>query len=517
MTYSKLVACFTAATLLAACSQQQDASVTEAVDEAATETAMAEAAANDGGIPLSKASKTAMSRYKKVRKLADSGDFIEANQLARKLTEEDPEFVGGWIMLGNTAQSGEQFVKATTRAKELSANGTEGEQIWVDINMTFVTNNAEEGLRLGQKLVEKYPESPRAWIVYSGLQGGLNYHDDARASATKAIKLAPNQTSGYNTLGFSYLYNSPKDFTKAEKNFKHAVELEPEEDNHWINVGDVHRAMGDLKTARNDYSKALKIDADNDIAAVKRAHVNSFLGRYEQARTDYDMGIAAGREGNQSGLANYRAFIHLHAGDHEAAVEELKGELNRIDTLEMPSDQKTASRNFVLTNIADICFNYGMLEDAGSAVGQLSVSLAESGTNSGDEDFARQQKATATYWRGKLAARQGNYAEAASLAEEFGAFLVDDDNPRKMEPYHELHGLISLLQEDYQASINHYRQANLSTSPGPGDVKNIYMLARALQGAGMTDEASELLEEVANWNFNSVWFAMLRKEASGES
>ena len=43
------------------------------------------------------------------------------------------------------------------------------------------------------------------------------------------------------------------------------------------------------------------------------------------------------------------------------------------------------------------------------------------------------------------------------------------------------------------------------------------MLAQALQGAGMTDEASDLLEEVANWNFNSVWFAMLRKEAGGES
>ncbi len=517
MTYSRLVACFAAAALLAACSERQESSVADVADDAATEMAMAETAANDGGIPLSAASKTTMSQYKKVRKLADSGDFIEANQVARQLTKDDPEFVGGWIMLGNTAQSGEQFVKATKKAKELSIKGTEGEQLWVDINMTFVTNDAEEGLRLGQKLVEKYPESPRAWIVYSGLQGGQNQHDGARASAAKAIKLAPDQAFGYNTLGFSYLYNSPKDFTKAEKNFKRAIEIEPGEDNHWVNVGDVHRAMGDLKTAQGDYSAALKIDANNDVAAVKRAHVNSFLGHYDQARADYDMGIAAGQEGFQSTLANYRAFVNLHAGDHVAAVDELKGELNRIDTLEMPEDQKIATRNFVLTNIADICFNYDMLEDAGSAVGQLSVSLAESGTNSGDEDFARQQKATATYWRGKLAARQGDYAEAAALAEEFAALLADDDNPRKLEPYHELHGLISLKQKDYQASINHYRQADLSTSPGPGDVKNIYMLAIALQGAGLTDEANELLEEVANWNFNSVWFAMLRKEAGGES
>jgi tetratricopeptide (TPR) repeat protein len=516
MTYSRLLACLAAAALLAACSKEQESPVAEAADEApkmATAPAM-DLAANDGGIPLSASSKTAMSQYKKVRKLADSGDFIEANQAARKLTEEDPEFVGGWIMLGNTALSGEQFVRATNKAKELAIKGTEGEQIWVDINMSFVTNDTEEGLRLGKKLVETYPESPRAWIVYSGLQTGQNQHDAARASAAKAISLAPDQAIGYNNLGFSYLYNSPKDFTKAEKNFKTAIELEPDEDNYRVNIGDVHRAMGDLEAARSDYSAALELDASNAVAAVKRGHVNSFLGNYDEARADYDKGIAAGQEGNKSTLANYRAFVNIHAGDHEAAVAELKSELGRIATLEMPADQKTAARNFLLTNITDICFNYDMLDEAADAVDQLSASLAEAGKNSGDEDFARQQKATAIYWRGKLAARQGEFDAAKALAEEFAALLADDDNPRKLERYHELQGLIALKQGDYEGAVGHYRQANLSTSPGAGDVKNIYMLAKALQGAGKPDEASELLQQVADWNFNSVWFAMLRKEAA---
>ena len=111
---------------------------------------------------------------------------------------------------------------------------------------------------------------------------------------------------------------------------------------------------------------------------------------------------------------------------------------------------------------------------------------------------------------------QGHYAAAQSLADEFAAFLADDDNPRKLEPCHELHGLITLKQEDYDGAVAHYNQANLSTSPGAGDVKNIFMLAKALQGAGKTDEASELMDQIASWNFNSVWFAMLRKEAGGE-
>jgi tetratricopeptide (TPR) repeat protein len=158
-----------------------------------------------------------------------------------------------------------------------------------------------------------------------------------------------------------------------------------------------------------------------------------------------------------------------------------------------------------------------MLDEAASAVEHLSASLAEAGRNSGDENFVRQQKATVAYWMGKLAARQGDYAAAEAQAEEFAQLLADDDNPRKLERYHELLGLMALKQEDYEGAIAHYRQANLSTSPGAGDVKNIYMLARALQGAGKTAEASELLHEVATWNFNSAWFAMLRKEAAGAS
>ena len=415
MTYSRLMACVAALAFAAACSEQTDRGSDSETSEKGSTEAMA-MAANDGGIPLSITDDSALSQYKAVRSLADRGDFIEANQAARKLTDDHPDVVGGWIMLGNTALSGEQFVKATRKANELAANGTDGERLWASINMSFVTNNTDEGLKLGKMLVDAYPDAPRAWIVYSGLLGGQNNHSEAREAAMKAIELAPDDANNHNTLGFSYLYNAPKDFAQAEQHFQHAIDLDAGEDNYWVNLGDVHRAMGDLDTARNDYSKALAIDAKNAVAAVKRGHVNSFLGHYDDARRDYDTGIAAGQESNKSTLANYRAFVNLHAGDHQAAVDELKRELARIDTLDMPSDQKIGSRSFLLVNIADICFHNEMLDDAQDAVTQLSASLAESGSNSGDENFARQQEATAVYWQGKLAARQGDHAAALSKA-----------------------------------------------------------------------------------------------------
>ncbi len=514
MKNSKLLAYLVAITLLAACSKQE---APEEAADAVADAAPAKVAANDGGIPLSAASDAALTQYKEVRRLADKGDFIKANQAARKLTDENPDFAGGWIMLGNTALSGPQFAQATTKATELSEKGTAGEQLWAQINMSFITNDSEEGLRLSEMLVDTYPDSPRAWLVYSGYLSFQNQNEEARAAGEKVIELAPDQAFGHNNLGFSYMNNSPKDFVAAEKHFQKAAMIEPDEDNIRISIGDVHRAAGDLEAARSDYSEAMKLDATNAVAAIKRGHVNSFLGNYDEARADYDAGIAAGEEGSQSTLANYRAFVSIHAGEHKKAVDELKGELVRLETLDMPVDQKVGGRNFILTNVTDICFNYDMLDEAATAVDQLTATMAEAGANSGDANFVRQQDINAAFWRGKLAARQGDFEGATAQAETFASLAADETNPRKMERYHELMGLIALKQGDNEKAIEHYRQSNLSTSAGGGDVKNIYMLATALNGIGENEEADELMKQVANWNFNSVWFAMLRSEAAGES
>ena len=473
----------------------------------------------EGGLPLSAPSENIYRAHLAAQALIDRGDFVDANQAAIDLTETAPDYIGGWILLGNSALSGEQFVKATRKAQKVKPGATEAEQLWADINMSFVTNDTAEGLRIAENLCETYPDSPRAYLVLSGIYTAQLNHAAAREAGRKAVELAPGMAVTHANLGFEYMYNEPKDQTEAQKHFLKAIELEPDEDNNWVNLGDSHRAAADLERAAADYSRALELDSTNAVAAVKRGHVNSFLGNYDQARADYDQGIAAGKgkAQTQSTLANYRAFVHLHAGNPAAAIDELQGVNEEIDGMEIPEHQKIAARNFVLTNIADIAFYYDMDDEATRAVTALAATLATSGEASGDADFARQQKATAIFWQGKLDVELGNFDAARSKAREFADLLADDENPRRMERYHEILGLAALRQGDFEKSIAEYRQSNLSTSPGAGDVKNIYMLATALEAAGRNEEAAELKNQVANWNFNSAWFAMLRKDAAGKS
>ena len=151
---------------------------------------------------------------------------------------------------------------------------------------------------------------------------------------------------------------------------------------------------------------------------------------------------------------------------------------------------------------------------AGLDEDMLTAAFGESGVNSGDANFARLQKAAATFWRGKFEAHQGNYEQAAARAEELAELVADDDNPRKMENYHELLALVAWKQGDHAKAIEHYGEANMSTAPNFGDVKNAYRLAVSLRETGETEKAMAMMDEIANWNFNSAWFAMLRDDAT---
>ena len=76
-----------------------------------------------------------------------------------------------------------------------------------------------------------------------------------------------------------------------------------------------------------------------------------------------------------------------------------------------------------------------------------------------------------------------------------------------MEPVHELRGLISLLQGNYAEAVGHYEQGN------PNNLYTQYHLALAYEGVDNTEQAKQLFGKIADNNFNSVGFALVRQEA----
>jgi Flp pilus assembly protein TadD len=85
--------------------------------------------------------------------------------------------------------------------------------------------------------------------------------------------------------------------------------------------------------------------------------------------------------------------------------------------------------------------------------------------------------------------------------------VTPDENPRRLEPVHELKGYIALYQGNFREAAGHFAQGNLD------DPYLKYQYAVALDGAGDKDKAKQLFRELAVYNFNNAGYALIRKDA----
>ncbi len=458
-------------------------------------------------IPITTSSPQALADFERGRELMDVGRAEEANALFEAATIKDPGFAYAYINVASTARSWQEFNDSQRLAMANLEGKSTGERLLAQILRTVFENDAEGRIELALELVENYPRSPRAWLVLARMQSGLNQHEAARESMKQAFELAPRLMGAHLAIWASYLFNKPKDFVRAEQAMLDGLELTPDEAKLYENLGDVYRAMQQLERAAETYARAAELDPGLSAVHIKQGHVSSFLGNFDKARLAYDRGIESAREQNRITHANYRAFTHVHAGDPRAALDELAVLVEAADGLGIPEDQVAGAKTFTLTNQAAIALHHGFLADAEKILAELEGVMRDNAERVGDPEFARQQEAYILQWQSRLAARKGDYPNALALAEEHRKLLEGDNNPRRFESYHRLLGMIELLRGNHGKAAEQLARSNLNQTY----VK--YHLALAEEGAGNLEEARRLFKEVGEWNFNSVGFALVRRDA----
>ena len=233
---------------------------------------------------------------------------MEARERFQAAIAEDPDFAYAYFNASNASLSFAEFKETLDAAMEHMEGKSEGERLLVEINQTFLDNNSDQGLKLAKQLVEKYPDSPRAWQALAGIQATRNEDKSARKSLEKALALDPESAAAVLALGNSYLFSEPKDFARAEQSMKQLIALYPNEAKAYEGLGDVMRAENDLDAALAAYTQATDTDPTLAAAQVKNGHVNSFLGNIEEARAAYDAAIESGSPEAKATFANYRAF-----------------------------------------------------------------------------------------------------------------------------------------------------------------------------------------------------------------
>jgi tetratricopeptide (TPR) repeat protein len=484
---------------LASCGQQP---ATE--QEAATEMA-AGGATHVVMMPVTTSSEAAKDHFLEGLAASDVGRIDDAREHFEAAVEADPNFALAYWGMAINANSFEAFAKNLKKANELTEGTSEAETLLITSLQKGFENNLESQLELSEKLVELQPNSPRARTTLAFALGNLGRYEEERAAAMKAAELAPDFVPAYAQLGNSYLFNEPRDFTKAEEYMRKVVELAPNEQNSYDLMGDVYRAQGNLAEARDSYTRAAGLDPTNGSPLQQRGHVNSFLGNWEEARADYDAAMELSDPDVRANFGIWRALVSIYEGDPEAAVAELNELSAAVDEMDIAAPR--GAKINALLNVASIASHSGMYDEAEAALDESRTLMMEQAEEIGTEEFRRSQEATMAYLDGMLAARKGEFGDAVAKAEEYMAIVEPDANPRKNEAAHEVMAMTALLQDDYEGAVEHYLQTD------PSDVYAKYHLALAYKGAGEDEKAQELFKEVADYNFNLVGFALVREGA----
>lgn len=463
-------------------------------------------------IPVTTSSDAARALYAEGQYLLDVGRGVQARAKFRAAAAEDPGFALAYYGQSNAALSFAEFQHSLDAATEQSEGISDGERMLIDINKSFTSNDAAAGLALAGELVEKYPGSARSWMILAGMQANQNDNVGARVSNEKALELEENSAGALVGLANNNLFGEPKDFAAAEEWANKFIAAYPNEAKGFEILGDIKRAQSMLEAALEAYNSASTIDPTLEVAAHKRGHVNSFLGNIEDARAAYDEAIAIAPPESKAGYAVYRGFTQIHAGDIPAAIDELEALADQVGPMGTPEDQIKGLQVFALNSAAMAALHAGLFDRAELIVArrnELQMSIAD---DVGTDDAQRLQEANCQFFDGLLAAYQGNADGASEHANAITSLVESDDNPRKNEPAHWVLGMSALQAGNFADAVEHLQQADHANN-----MFVRYQLALAEEGNGNTEEAKKLFAEVANFNFNSVGFALTREDAAARA
>ena len=455
-------------------------------------------------IPISSNSDEAIQELVKGLAIYDQNNGQKARPYFEKALELDPDFVSAQMYRAFTSNSLKDWSENRDKFLAMRDKANDGEKIFMDIILADMEDDDVKEFELSEQLVEKYPKSARACDNLAGSYNSLNETEKAREHWAKAMELNPDYIPAISNLGASYLFTTPKDFTKAEEYMAKVVEKIPGSSRAQIDLGDCYRAQNDLEKALASYVKAGELDPEDQVAFSKAGHANSFLGNFDAARKNFQDSRAVSEFG--IGSYDFEAFTYLYEGDHKKALSFLQDAAKTIGGMDIPESNKTGAQMNCTFDCALIAMHHGDTEHLKEVVEMMRPLSDQIGKDLGSNAARLNQKANMQYWDAIASASEGNFEEAVVKAEMIKTTLESINDPNKLRRYHRAHAFVNYKQENYEKALEHASELNQD------NVYDRYWMAHINKMAGNKDIAMDMFKEIADNNFNSVGYALIRNE-----
>ncbi len=464
-------------------------------------------AEDDSGIPITTASEEARESFIQGREAMEVDRREDARAAFDKAIEADPTFAIAYLYRARLSNSPQEWKKFTDLAQQHKATASEGEQLLIEMIPLYIKSDREMVLTQAQKLAAAYPKSPYAHLEVVYALQGLNKTTDARNKLETIIEMHPDFAPAYRALSSSFVFDDPTDYQQAETYANSYVKMKSGEASAHILLGDVYRAQVQLEKARDAYAKAAEVDPSHPIAYSKKGHANTFLGSYDLARSDFEQAMNHSEGTMKISGANFGVYSYIYAGDLAAALQANAAVMESIPGMISDEAQQRQAKMICAEDRCKIAAAAGDFETAWSAFNTFAALQREITAEMAMPEFTSSTEAELAELQGWVSAKAGDFEKAGTYADAAAEHLASSKDPRKLESVHFLKGFIALQQDDANAALEHFSQSNQDW------ITVKFYSAKAQEALGNADKAQTLYREVADWNFNSLDYALIRNEA----
>ena len=391
------------------------------------------------------------------------------------------------------------FQEHLQRAAALAPKVSEGERLLIEAtHANIAERNPVKGIGLLEQLVQKFPNDKRAHSTLGFVYTLQNEDDKAIAELKKAVEIDKDYAPAYNSLG--YAYSEKLDYGRAEDAFKEYVRLLPNEANPHDSLADLYTRMSRFEEAIEHYKKAVELNPKFSMSQQKIGTNLVFMGKFNEGREAYRKALEmettpAGKvEEIQMG-----AYSYVHEGKYQEALREA-GPALKMAT-EAGLSEREAGIHLDKARLYTEMRNLNKAEE--SLADCKKVIEGSALMPSMKERFAMR----ILLHEAAIAAKRKDFEKAMAKAEEYKGKVEPAKDPQEMKNYHAVVGSIHFEKADYAKSIEHFGQANQE------DPYTLYYFALAESKTGDKPKATELFKKVADWNQNSLEYALVRTKA----
>ena len=473
-------------------------------------------------LPVTSSSTEAVEHFNTGVKHSSNHDFLLQPQYFKKALELDPDFVLANLWINEPDPS--KWAAHRQKAIANKEKGSDAERILVEMAVAQREDRLTDAVKLGEELVDKYPNSSDSYVYLGNAIKWLNDFDGAEDNYRKALEINPEnlralwQLTSHHMNVYIGQVMRPKeeqDRALARKYIDKMIEVSPDAGSFLQMRGNLLRAQSDFESAKKWYSRALESRESQNLPKAGIlgviAHNLLFNGEIEEAHEFYNRSIAASvRPGQKIGQWNFKLQAYLFVGDYSGAVEAADNVLAEMDGFGFSEAELYQNKQAIeFRKFLAEAHNQNR-EEAYESMNSL-ASYREKENSLLAEDYIRERnfKIQDTQNQAWFYLLFGEYDKAEAKLEDLYAIVSKIEGPTALIDYRAMKGIIALSTGNPTEAIK-YLDDKINTE---NYQYYSYYKGLALKALDRNEEARSIFQALANYNFNG-WGASLVRTLS---